>query len=108
MLHLLYILAFTFLAFVAVGNLVRNLLAFSAESQRKPVTTPDIVRRPQPAPHPELLDEQGRMVEEPLLVMRSIGIEDAREQLDALYNSSPGSSNNTSNDDEDTPPPALL
>lgn len=107
MLHLLYILAFTFLAFVAVGNLVRNLLAFSSESQRKPVTNPEVVRRPQPTPHPELLDDDGRMLEEPLLVMRSIGIEDAREKLDALYNSDSGSSS-ASSDDDDTPPPALL
>ena len=39
--------------------------------------------------HPELLDEQGKLVEEPLLVMRSVSVEDARQQLDSLYNSSP-------------------
>jgi hypothetical protein len=30
------------------------------------------------------------MINEPLLVMRSMTVEDAREQLDALYRSSPG------------------
>lgn len=108
MLHLLYILAFTFLAFVAVGNLVRNLLAFSSDSQKpRSMSNSEFSRRPQPSPHPELLDDSGHIVEEPLLVMRSIGIEDAREKLDALYNSSPGSKNNLS-DDDDTPPPALI
>jgi hypothetical protein len=108
MLHLLYILAFTFLAFVAVGNLVRNLLAFSSDSQKpRSMSNSEFSRRPQPSPHPELLDDYGHVVEEPLLVMRSIGIEDAREKLDALYNSSPSSKNNLS-DDDDTPPPALI
>ena len=39
--------------------------------------------------HPELLDERGRPINEPLLVMRSVSVEDARQQLDALYNASP-------------------
>jgi len=33
------------------------------------------------------------MIDEPYLVMRSMTVEDAREQLDALYKSSPGASN---------------
>jgi hypothetical protein len=33
-LHLLYILAFTILAFLAVGNLIRNLMTLGIESQR--------------------------------------------------------------------------
>jgi hypothetical protein len=41
-------------------------------------------------PHPELLDETGRVINEPLLVMRSMSVDDAREQLDALFESSPG------------------
>ena len=36
-------------------------------------------------PHPELLDQDGQVIREPLLVMRSISMKDAREQLDALY-----------------------
>jgi hypothetical protein len=39
--------------------------------------------------HPELLDDSGRLSEEPLLVMKSIGLEDARSRLDALYNDTP-------------------
>ena len=42
-------------------------------------------------PHPELLDETGNVIEEPLLVMRSVSVQEAREQLDDLYNSEPGS-----------------
>ncbi|MBO9999240.1 MAG: DUF2973 domain-containing protein [Cyanobacteria bacterium SID2] len=106
MLHLLYILAFTFLAFVAVGNLIRNLLSFSAQSQRVPSIDGTLDRRPQTVPHPELLDDSGRVVEEPLLVMRSIGIEDAREKLDALYESSPG--NRMSDEDDNLPPSSLV
>jgi hypothetical protein len=49
-------------------------------------------RSPQRVSHPELLDEAGDMVREPYLVMRSITVDDARKQLDALYNSSPGAS----------------
>ncbi|MGC9502222.1 DUF2973 domain-containing protein [Baaleninema sp.] len=104
MLQLLYILAFTLLAFIAVGNLIRNLLSFSADSQRMRSPNASMPERPQPT-HPELLDESGQTIEEPLLVMKSIGIEDAREQLDALYKSSPGVS---ASDDEDTPPPSTL
>ncbi|MEG4571384.1 DUF2973 domain-containing protein [Microcoleus sp. N3A4] len=94
MLHLLYILAFTVLAFLAVGNLIRSLVTVGMESQR-----PQQFRannryasypRSQPVPHPELLDEYGNIVNEPLLVMRSLTVQDAREQLDALYKSSPG------------------
>ncbi|NEO48804.1 MAG: DUF2973 domain-containing protein, partial [Moorea sp. SIO4A3] len=34
----------------------------------------------------------GNPINEPLLVMRSMTVEDARQQLDAIYNSSPGNS----------------
>jgi hypothetical protein len=40
--------------------------------------------------HPELLDETGNLINEPLLVMRSLSVQDARNQLDNLYKSSPG------------------
>lgn len=104
MLHLLYIIAFTTLAFVAVGNLIRNMMTLGMDSQRSygnrgrfvpnasgvsPLTSPGGVRS---VSHPELLDEQGNVVNEPFLVMRSITVEDARERLDALYNASPGPS----------------
>lgn len=98
LLHLLYILAFTMLAFLAVGNLVRNLLTLGAESQRHYAPrssgggygSSSPIARLRAVPHPELLDADGRVIDEPLLVMRSMTVEDAREQLDALYKSSPG------------------
>ncbi|MCU0566992.1 MAG: DUF2973 domain-containing protein [Oculatellaceae cyanobacterium Prado106] len=98
MLHLLYIFAFTILAFLAVGNLIRNLMILGADSQRTygykgqfspnadPAARPGRVR---PVPHPELLDDNGNVVNEPFLVMRSMTMEDARDRLDALYNASP-------------------
>jgi hypothetical protein len=46
-------------------------------------------------PHPELLDDTGKPINEPLLVMRSMTVEDAREKLDAIYKSSPGNSTGT-------------
>jgi hypothetical protein len=103
MLHLIYILAFTVLAFLAVGNLIRNLMTLGIESQRSYAPqgrfSPNSAGQPQPGygrvrsvPHPELLDEAGNIVNEPFLVMRSFTVEDAREQLDALYNSSPSKS----------------
>lgn len=97
MLHLIYILAFTILAFLAVGNLIRNLMTLGIESQRgygtqKSPRSSDRSNNPQYVPHPELLDEFGNIVNEPFLIMRSINVEDAREQLDALYRSSPSSS----------------
>ncbi|BAS56516.1 MULTISPECIES: DUF2973 domain-containing protein [Leptolyngbya] len=94
-LHLLYILAFTALAFLAVGNLIRNLMTLGVESQRQYPP----VKQNRPTPHPELLDEHGRMIDEPLLVMRSMSVEDAREQLDAIYKSSPGGESAQSGDE---------
>lgn len=100
MLQLLYILAFTTLALIAVSNLIRNLLMFSVDrdrsypAARSPMSNsgnfPYFSSSPQSVPHPELLDTAGNLIKEPLLVMRSISVEDAREQLDALYDSSPG------------------
>lgn len=95
MLHLLYVVAFTVIAFLAIGNLIRGLLTLSMDSQRRysPVgSSPLRASRPyyNPVPHPELLDEMGNPTSEPLLVMRSMTVEDVREKLDALYNSSPG------------------
>jgi hypothetical protein len=102
LLHLLYIIAFTVLALMAISNLIRNLIALGIDSQR------GYGNQPSPRfgsgktpPHPEFLDESGRFINEPLLVMRSMTVEDAREQLDALYESSPGSSNLNSESRED-------
>jgi Protein of unknown function (DUF2973) len=83
MFHILYLVAFAILAFLAIGNLIRSLLHFSVEAQR-PTST--MISR---VAHPELLDDNGRLSEEPLLVMKSIGLEDARSRLDALYNDTP-------------------
>ena len=97
MLHLIYILAFTVIALLAVSNLIRSLITLSAETQRfyppnykndlgRSSTSNKVSRK---EVHPELLDEQGRVIEEPLLVMRSVSVDDARSRLDALYDASP-------------------
>lgn len=107
MLHLLYILTFTVLAFLAIGNLIRSLLTLGLESQRLSSSRwssthpgePHFGNRRSPAPHPELLDTTtGQVIDEPLLVMRSLSAEDIRDRLDALYDSSPSSSNDTSSE----------
>jgi len=101
--HLLYVIAFTVLAFLAIGNLLRNMMVLGSDSRTGWSTSP----RPstssrsrtahlQFVPHPEFLDDTGHVINEPLLVMRSMTVEDAREQLDALYNSSPGNNGNDS------------
>jgi len=91
MFQILYICAFTVIAFLAFGNLFRSLLTLGLESQRpqrySPSRPASASRRVRPA-HPELLDETGNLIDEPLLVMRSISVEDAREQLNDLYNAS--------------------
>jgi Protein of unknown function (DUF2973) len=97
MLQLLYIIAFVTLAVLAIANLVRSLFTLGAESQRSYASRGVAEAlsgsgRNGAVPHPEMLDERGRVINEPLLVMRSMTVEDAREQLDALYNNSPGSS----------------
>ncbi len=91
MLQLLYICAFTLLAFLAVSNLIRNLMTLGVESQR-PQTQGGQgagASAQQLSQHPELMDESGRLIREPYLVMKSISVDDARERLDALYNASP-------------------
>jgi hypothetical protein len=106
-LHLLYLVAFTILAFLTIGNLLRGLLTVSFDSQRRYSSLgrsqADWGRLPVGAsrsqysavPHPELLDDNGNPINEPLLVMRSMTVEDAREKLDALFKSSPGNSTET-------------
>jgi Protein of unknown function (DUF2973) len=94
MLHLIYIFAFTIIAFLTISNLIRSLISVSMDSQRPySMGRPDGERSfygSRGIPHPELLDENGRPINEPLLVMRSVSVEDARQQLDALYKASPG------------------
>lgn len=66
MLHLLYILAFTVLAVLAVSNMIRNMVRLGTEV-RQPVASQK--SDPRPVPHPELLNEQGNVINEPLLVI---------------------------------------
>jgi hypothetical protein len=93
MLHLVYILIFTIIALLAISNLIRSLVTLSAEAQKfYPPNYHNSARRytnHQRQVHPELLDEEGKVIEEPLLVMRSVSVDDARSRLDALYNASP-------------------
>jgi hypothetical protein len=92
MLHLLYILAFTIIAFLTISNLIRSLITVSMDSQKRPTGSGKNRMNPYGYPmnsHPELLDEMGQPINEPLLVIRSVTVEDARQQLDALYNASP-------------------
>lgn len=100
MLHLLYLVAFTAIAFLAIGNLIRSLLTLSRDSQRyyAPAGRSPLMAvhsRYKGVVHPELLDETGKPVNEPLLVMRSMTVEDAREKLDALFEASPGNRTDT-------------
>lgn len=95
MMHLVYILAFTIIAFLAISNLIRSLITVSMDSQRRYTGANRSARRefnssrlPKTL-HPELLDDSGKPINEPLLVMRSVTLEDARQQLDDLYHSSP-------------------
>jgi hypothetical protein len=85
MFQTIYLIAFTILAVVAISNLIRNLIQFNTAAQR-PFVSPNSGR----AVHPELLDDNGRITNEPLLVMKSIDVDDARTRLDALYDNSPG------------------
>lgn len=90
--QVVYIIAFAGLAILAIANLVRNLLLLGGDARNSPGAGGygGGQQRPRPGarpvPHPELLDEDGQVIREPLLVMRSISVNDAREQLDALYN----------------------
>ncbi len=106
MLHLLYILAFTIIAFLAVSNLIRSLITVSMRSQGSYSSGNSSRNRRssyysangRPI-HPELMDEQGQPVNEPLLVMRSVSVEDARQQLDKLYDASPNPPKNSDLED---------
>jgi hypothetical protein len=94
--HIVYIIAFTGLAVLAISNLIRNLviLGNSARNPRSKAYSEGSGNSSRPVPHPELLDQDGQVIREPLLVMRSISMQDAREQLDSLYDG------NSSNPDE--------
>ena len=95
MLHVMYILAFTVIASFAISNLVRSLITLSTDTRVHPnhqaarAKYNGVRGQYRKQVHPELLDERGRVINEPLLVMRSVSVEDARQKLDALYDSSP-------------------
>ncbi|MFS8815087.1 LDH2 family malate/lactate/ureidoglycolate dehydrogenase [Thermostichus sp. MS-CIW-21] len=84
MLQILYLIAFVAIAFVALRNLVANVVTLSKEERK---ASPRRGRRQ--VPHPELLDEEGNLTEEPLLVIRSASLEEARSRLEDLYSGSP-------------------
>jgi hypothetical protein len=96
--HVVYIIAFAGLAILAIANLIRNLVLLGGNArnpqssrsygggQQSPQGYGRAADGSRPVPHPELLDQDGQVIREPLLVMRSISVKDAREQLDALYN----------------------
>jgi Protein of unknown function (DUF2973) len=96
MLQIIYLIAFTILAFLAIGNLIRSLIGFSTDASKPGgITNPNFqgyTYRAGSIPHPELLDEMGNLTNEPLLIMKSISVEDARARLDALYHSDAPSS----------------
>lgn len=99
--HLLYLVAFAALTSLAITNLVRNLLMLGTSARQQPRNYGGGGQSPQtPAsplsqqgtdtmPHPEMLDSEGNVIREPLLVMRSISVSDARDRLDALYEGKP-------------------
>lgn len=101
MLHIIYILAFTVIASFAISNLVRSLITLSTDTRVHPnhrsyqTRNSGAKRQYRSSVHPELLDEQGKVINEPLLVMRSVSVEDARQKLDALYDSSPSKNNDS-------------
>jgi hypothetical protein len=87
MVQILYILAFTILSIFAISNLIRSMISLSQNEARGYQGN-----RNRPAPqyaHPELWDKDGKYIDEPLMVIKSINVDDARSRLDALYNSSP-------------------
>jgi hypothetical protein len=105
-LQVLYILAFAVLAFLALGNLVRNLFVLGSEAGRAAdrFGSTGGARSAQPAPvslHPEMFDDQGQPIREPLLVMKSITVEDARSRLDALFDASPNGDSPSSSSPND-------
>jgi hypothetical protein len=92
MLQIIYLIAFTVLAFLAIGNLIRSLIGFSmdaAQPSRAMANRNYYSYRVGAIPHPELIDDLGNVTNEPLLIVKSISVEDARARLDALYHDSP-------------------
>lgn len=89
MLQILYIVAFTALSLFAVSNLIRSMISLAQDDVRNQRYASRTRRISSRATHPELIDENGNVTDEPLMVMRSISFDDARLRLDALYEASP-------------------
>lgn len=95
MLHLIYILAFTVIAFFAISNLIKSLITISTESQKGSWSAEPrqalskFNSKSMKTTHPELLDSKGNPINEPLLVIRSVSMDEARQRLDSIYNASP-------------------
>jgi hypothetical protein len=101
MFHALYIAAFLILTVIAVSNLVRNMMLLGSDARRQTRTAGAAGTTSQPsASHPEMLDEAGKVTKEPLLVMRSISLQDARQQLEALYDGNPTATDETVDEQE--------
>ncbi len=83
MLQILYLIAFALISFLALRNLVGSLVTLGAEQQKAPR------RRRRPVPHPELINDDGEVTDEPLLVIRQTSLDEARSRLDSLYYESP-------------------
>ncbi|HAN45109.1 MAG TPA: DUF2973 domain-containing protein [Cyanobacteria bacterium UBA8156] len=84
MLQILYITAFALLSLLAIANLIRSMAALAR-------TEGQAGRRDYRRMHPELLDEAGKPTREPLLVMKALDLDEARAQLDRMFEASPGS-----------------
>ena len=102
MFHLVYISAFTVIASLAIFNLIRNLIILNRDTPRRGYSRNGLPlarnnsasdQHLHPNLHPELLDENGRIINEPLLLMRSASVEDVRQQLNDLYDASPSRKN---------------
>ncbi|WP_019500061.1 DUF2973 domain-containing protein [Pseudanabaena sp. PCC 6802] len=97
MLEILYIVAFTALSLFAVVNLIRSMISLAQNEGRSQYRYSNGRKlnktRGDRLIHPEMLDNNGNLIDEPLLVIRAMGVEDARSRLDELYESSPGFDN---------------
>lgn len=107
MLQTIYVILFAILATLAIANLVRSMFTLGITSQRYGTAPsgPAPISQASTPLHPEMFDDSGRVISEPLLVMRQLSVDDVRDRLDALYEASPGSGGET--DPEGEPPAAV-
>lgn len=75
----LYFVTFAVIAFLAFRGMFSTLRAFNRAEERPNA----------PAPHPELLDKDGKPLTEPLLVVNFVeSSDDVRRRLEEIYNRS--------------------